>query len=117
MISYGMPTLLICFSNSCSSAILISGPAGTTGTDMSDDMTGRRRGSSDGRENPIVRRFWTLTACDIFNLTFRPGLIMPQTSDDWILARRKWQAPSVQRMPWVEEGWGGGTEVGYRGGR
>jgi len=29
---------------------------------------------------------WTFTAYDLFNITLRPGLIMPQTSDDWLLA-------------------------------
>jgi len=33
-----------------------------------------------------VRSLWTFTACDIFNLTLRPGLIMPQTSDDSLFA-------------------------------
>jgi len=29
---------------------------------------------------------WTFTACDLFNLTLRPGLLIPKTSDDWLFA-------------------------------
>jgi len=41
-----------------------------------------------GFKKRIVRSLWTFTACDLFNLIFRLGLIMPHTSDDSLFAYR-----------------------------
>jgi len=37
---------------------------------------------------------WIITACDLFNLTLRPGLIIAQTSDDSLFANSApWTGP------------------------
>jgi len=47
----------------------------------------------DGGKKLIVWSLWTLTACDLFNLTLWPGLIMPQISDDSLLADGDYATP------------------------